>query len=94
MTARDVTADLAHRVAKEKPILGELDRLNRGADQVAQAVFVEGAVLPQRDRQVQCRLTANGGQEGVRSLALDDLGEHFGSKWLYCMSGWRSPGRS
>ena len=82
VAARDVTADLAHRVAKEKPILGELDRLDRGADQL-DAVFLEGAVLPKRDRQVQCRLTANGGQEGVRPLALDDLGEHFGSERLY-----------
>ena len=71
-----IGADRLHRIAEEQPILGDLDRLDRGADQL-DAELGESAVLAERNRQVQCRLAADRGEHGVGPLALDDRREHF-----------------
>ena len=68
---RDVEADLPHRVLEQLPILGHLDRVDRRADQL-DAVLLEHAGLRELDRQVQRGLAADGRQQRVRALALDD----------------------
>ena len=73
---RHVEADLAHRVLEQLPILGDLDRLDRGADQL-DVVLVERAGGREIHREVQRRLAADGRQQRVGTLALDDRGEHF-----------------
>ena len=81
VAARRVAADLGHRIAEQQAILGELDRVDRGADQL-DAVLLERAVLTQRDRQVQRRLPADRRQDRVRALALDDLRDDLGRQRL------------
>ena len=88
-----VAADLAHRVAELQPILGELDRVDRRADQL-DAVLLERAVLAERDREVQRRLPADGRQQRVGPLALDDLLERSPGSAARRRCDPRSPGRS
>ena len=76
-----VGADLLHRVAEQQPILGDLDRLDLRADQL-DAVLLERAVLAERDREVQRRLPADGRQQRVGPLLLDDLGQDLGRQRL------------
>ena len=71
-----VGADLAHRVAEQQAVLGDLDRLDRRADQL-DAVLREHAVLAERDREVERGLAADGRQHRVGPLALDDRCEDF-----------------
>ena len=71
---RRVDADLGHRVAEQLPVFRDLDRLDRGADQL-HAVLGEDAVLLELDGQVERGLAADGRQHRVRPLALDDLGD-------------------
>ena len=65
-----------HRVAEQQAILGDLDRLDRRADQL-DAVLLERAVLAERHREVERGLAADGRQHRVGTLLLDDLREHF-----------------
>ena len=74
--SRHVEADLAHRVLEQLAVFGDLDRVDRRADQL-DAVLLEHAVLGELDREVERRLAADGRQQRVRPLALDDRGEHF-----------------
>ena len=71
-----VRADLAHRIAELQPILGDLDRLDRRADEL-DAVLLERPVLAERDRQVERGLAADRRQHRVRPLAFDDLLERL-----------------
>src|SRR5439155_1003456 len=63
------------------PVLGLPDRVELGADQLDPEP-IERAVLRQRDREVQARLTAQGRQERLRTLALDDLRDELRCQWL------------
>ena len=72
---RDVEPDLAHRVLEQLPILGHLDRVDRGANQL-DVVLVERARRREVHREVQRRLAADGRQQRVGALALDDGREH------------------
>ena len=56
---------------KSVAVLGLLDRVELGADQL-DAEAVERAVLRQRDRDVEAGLAAERGQQRLRALALDD----------------------
>ena len=78
---RHVEADLAHRVLEQLPILGHLDRLDRRADQL-DVVLLEHAGVGEIDGEVERRLAADGRQQRVRTLALDDRGEHLGRQRL------------
>jgi hypothetical protein len=69
--------DPVHRLAEELAVLGHLDGLALGADQL-DAEFRQHAHLFQRQRGVQARLPAHRGQERVGALLLDDLGDHLG----------------
>ena len=71
--ARHLEADVAHGPGKELAVLAALDAGDVAADDL-DAKALEHAGLRQLDRAVECRLAAHVGQEGVRSLALDDLG--------------------
>ena len=70
---RRVDADLGHRLAEQLPVFRDLDRLDRGADQL-HAVLGEDAVLLELDGEVERRLAADRRQHRVGPLALDDLG--------------------
>ena len=65
--ARDVDADLLHRVAEQQPVLADLDGVDLRADQL-HAVLGEDALLVQRDGQVQRGLPAHRRQHGVGPL--------------------------
>jgi hypothetical protein len=59
-----------HRVLELQAVLGLVDGLGRGADQL-DLVLVQHAVAPQVQRAVQRGLAAHGGQDGVgASLAM------------------------
>ena len=73
---------LVHRLLEQLPILRRADRLEPGPDQL-HAVLFEHPGLGQLHRPVQSRLSAHGGQEGIRSLDLDDLGAGLGGDGLH-----------
>ena len=75
--ARGVEADLVHRLAEQQPVFRLLDGFQLGADQL-DIVFIERAVLGERNRRVQRGLSAHGRQQRVRALFLDDAGDHLG----------------
>ena len=77
----DVGANRPHRVAEKQPVFGNLDGLDRGANQL-DAILRERAVLAERNRQVERGLPAHGRQHGVRLLALDDGSQDFGRQRL------------
>ena len=68
-----VEPDLGHGLLEQLAVLGGGDGGGVGADEL-DAVALEGAVLDQLHGQVQRRLAAEGGQEGVGPLPLDDAG--------------------
>ena len=68
---RHVDADARHLLLEELPILGGLDGVVVRADQL-HAVALERAVLVERHGQVDAGLAADGRQDRVRLLALDD----------------------
>ena len=88
-----VGADLAHGVAEQQPVLGDLDRGHRRADQL-DAVLLERAVLAERDGQVERRLPADGRQERVGLLAFDDCCERLRGSAARRRCGRRARGRS
>ena len=65
-------ADLDHRLLELLAVLGLVDDLGVGADHL-DAVLLQHAVLVQVHRDVQAGLAAEGGQQGVGPLRLDDL---------------------
>ena len=71
---RHLDPDRGHRLAELQPVLGHLDRLERRADEL-DAEPLEHARLGQIDGEVERRLAADGRQQRVRPLALDDGGE-------------------
>jgi hypothetical protein len=64
--------DPVHRIAELLPVLGLLDRLGVGPDQL-DAQPVQRAVLEQGQSRVQSRLPAHGRKQRVRLLRFDDL---------------------
>ena len=73
----DSPPTLATMSLKLLPVLAALDGLEVGADQF-DAVFLEHAVLVERDRGVQRGLAAEGGQQRVDLVAaLGLLGDHL-----------------
>ena len=68
----DPQAGLVHRLAKLLAVLGPADRVLVGADQL-DAELLQGSVLVQRHRQVERGLAAEGREQGVGALLLDDL---------------------
>ncbi len=78
---RHIEADRPHRVLEELAILGNLDRLDRGANQL-DAEAVERAGGGQIDGQIEAGLPADGRQQGVWTFALDDGRQHVGRQRL------------
>ena len=72
--ARALKADLVHCVAEFLPVLGLLDRLRIGADQLDPEP-VESPVLVQRQRRVEPGLPAHRRKDRVGTLLLADLGD-------------------
>ncbi len=72
--ARHLQAGRLHRLAEALAVLGPVDRLVVGADQL-DAVALERAVLGERLGEVQRRLPPERRQQGVRALLGDDLGD-------------------
>jgi hypothetical protein len=76
-------ADLVHRLAEALAVLGLVDGVGIGADHL-HAELLQRAVTEQRQRGVERRLAAHGGQQGQRvlralgALTLDDAGDDFG----------------
>ena len=66
-----------HGLLEQFPVFGNLDRFEAGTDQL-HAVLLEDPRLGQLHRGVESRLAADGGQEGVGALRLDDLCTHSG----------------
>ncbi len=60
---RNLEADAQHGVLEEQPVLGLLDGLELGADQL-DVVLVENPRIGQFDREIERRLSAHGGQKG------------------------------
>ena len=73
--ARQVDADPLHGLLEQLAVLRLADGLAVRADH-PHAVSVEDALLRELDGDVQARLPAEGGQERVGSLRLDDLLQH------------------
>jgi hypothetical protein len=73
---RGLEADLVHRLAEELAVLGLLDDVGVGADQL-HAKALQGAVALQRQTGVERGLAAHGGQERVGPFLFDDLGDHL-----------------
>ncbi|MPN06610.1 hypothetical protein SDC9_153866 [bioreactor metagenome] len=69
---RRAQADAGHGVLELQAVLGLVDGLGRGADQL-DLVLVQHAVAPQVQRAVQRGLAAHGRQDGVGALLGDDL---------------------
>ena len=67
-------AGSGHRGPEERAVLGRADCVQVGADQL-DPVLGQDAALGQLDGEVQRGLAAEGGEERVRLLAGDDLGE-------------------
>ncbi len=74
-------ADLAHGVSEELPVLGQLDGLEPRADQL-DPVLLEDPHLGERHGEIQAGLPAQGGQQRVGSLLLDDAGDGLGVERL------------
>jgi hypothetical protein len=72
----DVGADFSHRVAEAQAIFGDLDRLDRRADEL-DTELLERAVLAERHGQVERGLPADGREDRVGAFVLDDLGNDF-----------------
>src|SRR5206468_3700772 len=66
-------ADALHRVAELLSVLGALNRLQAGADQL-DLELGEDAALGELAREVQRRLAAHRRQKRVRALALQNAG--------------------
>ena len=69
--------DLGHGVAEQQAVLGLVDRLGIGADQL-DAELGQPSVAMQRHRGVERGLAAHGRQDGVGPFLLDDLDDHVG----------------
>ena len=74
--ARQREADGLDGALEELAVLRLADGGDLGADQL-DAEALERAVVGERDGQVERRLTAQGGQQRLRPLALDDLGHEL-----------------
>ena len=79
--ARHSQPGLLHRLAEQLAVLGPLDRVVVGADQL-DAVALERAVLGQGLGQVERGLPAERGQQSVGALALDHLPHRPGQQRL------------
>ena len=73
---RHVEADRAHRVLEQLAVFGHLDGLDRRADQL-DAVLLERAGVGEIDGEVERGLAADGRQDRVGPLLLDDRGQEF-----------------
>jgi hypothetical protein len=71
-----IQADLGHRVLELLAVLGLFDGHLVGADHL-HAVLGQNALAVQFERAVQRRLTAHGGQDGIRTFLGDDLLDHL-----------------
>ncbi len=71
-TARALDTDLRHRVAEFQPVLGAVDHIGLGADEL-DIVFLEGAAGGKLHRRIQRGLSAHRRQQRIRPLARDDL---------------------
>ena len=90
---RDPQPGLVHRLAELLAVLGAADRVVVGADQL-DAEALQRAVLVQRHRQVERGLPAEGRQQRVGALLLDDLRDRPGQQRLDVGRGRRTRGRS
>ncbi|MEZ5420842.1 MAG: hypothetical protein R2708_26360 [Vicinamibacterales bacterium] len=70
-----VEADLEHGIVEELPVLGDVDGLNRRADEF-HAVLLEHVYVVQGHGQVERGLPADRGQDRVGLLAGDDAFDH------------------
>jgi hypothetical protein len=77
----NVETDLGHGRLEVLPVLRGLDGIDAGADEL-DAVGLEHASLVETDGEVERGLTAEGGQEGVGPLPLDDRRQHVNREGL------------
>src|SRR5262249_57248513 len=77
MRAGGLEPDAFHRLAEALAVLGLVDRVRGRADHL-DVELVEYAQSSQRQRGVERGLPTHGGQERVRALLLDDLGNDLG----------------
>jgi hypothetical protein len=68
---RDGFADRDHRVFEARAIFGELDRVDRRAEEFEPVPF-DRAVIREFDREIESGLSTERGQQGVRPFARDD----------------------
>mmetsp|Transcript_29981 Transcript_29981/g.86251 ORF Transcript_29981/g.86251 Transcript_29981/m.86251 type:complete len:481 (+) Transcript_29981:1945-3387(+) len=74
---RHLVAAMVHSSGEELAVLGEVDRLDGGTHD-PHVVLLEDAGLVHLHRAVQSRLSAEGAENAVRALALDDLSDELG----------------
>ena len=79
--ARHAQTGAGHRLAEAVAVLGPVDRVVVGADQL-DAVALERAVVVEHAGEVQRRPAAEGGQQRVRALLGDDLRDRPGQQRL------------
>ena len=80
--ARHLDADLAHGIAEQQAIFGDLDGLDRRANEL-DVVLVEDAALVQGNREIERRLAAHRRQHRVRLLLGDDRLDHLRRQRLH-----------
>ena len=78
---RHVEPDRTDRVLEQQAILGDLDRLDRGANQL-DLKSVEHAGAGEIDGKIETGLSADRREQRVGTLALDDRFEHFDGERL------------
>ncbi len=76
LRSRHFEADSAADVLEKQPIFGDFDRAQRRTDEL-HAVFFEDAAFGELDGEIQARLAADGGQQGIGTLRRDDGFEIF-----------------
>ncbi len=79
--ARGFDADFGHRVAKFQAVLGAVDDVGLGADQL-DSMPCQGTIVEKFHRGVERGLPAHGRQQGVGSLAGDDFFDDLGGDRL------------
>ena len=90
---RYLEADFSHGLPEFLAALGLADHADIGGQHL-DPVFFEDPDLGHLDGRIERRLAAQGRQQGVRPLSLDDLGHVFRGDRLDIGAVGQSPGRS
>ena len=68
--------DLGHGIAEQFAVFSLVDGFGLGADQL-DVEFFKDAHLVERQRSIERRLPAHGGEDGIWAFFFNDLGHHF-----------------